>query len=67
MIDRIFTNEAWIYSFPNVEAVAEVCGVSDHSLLIVSINEEVKRGAKPFKFFDFWMRNCNFKNIFSTV
>ena len=52
-IDQVLVNEAWMTGIPNVEVVALVGGVSDHSPILVSINNEAKRGNKPFKFFYF--------------
>lgn len=38
-------------------------GISDHTPLILSFTIGRDRINKPFKFFNFWMRNKNFKEV----
>ncbi|KAM7528458.1 hypothetical protein LguiB_031868 [Lonicera macranthoides] len=62
-IDKVFCNESWLQEFPNVEAAIMVGGVLDHAPIIVTIAYSNRKGNKPFRFFDFWMRNMNFADI----
>lgn len=59
-IDRVFCNECWLQEFQNVEAAVMVGGVSDHAPIFVTIVYSSRQGGKPFRFFDFWMRNKGF-------
>lgn len=51
--------------FPNVEAEAKAGGVSDHSPLVISIAENRRKGNRPFKFFNYWMKDHSFGSITS--
>lgn len=60
-LDRALINPSWLDEFPNAEAVLLAPGVSDHCSLIVTIMPEL-RCKKPFKFFNFWMKQSSFKD-----
>lgn len=55
-------NPGWFDVFPNSEGVFLAPGVSDHCSLVVSITTD-RRRKKPFKIFNFWMKNPNFKEV----
>ena len=61
-IDRGLVNEKWVDLYPTIQIQVLQPGVSDHCPL--KFNWERKEKLKrPFKFFDFWMNDKEFKNI----
>lgn len=61
-LDRAMINSHWQDCFPNTESVFGAPGISDHSTILVTIRLS-SSGKKPFKFFDFWMSNPQFKTL----
>lgn len=50
----------WLDKFPESEAIFLAPGVSDHCAILVTVLPEV-RVRRPFKFFNFWLKNSKFK------
>ncbi|KAL9669357.1 hypothetical protein QQ045_006902 [Rhodiola kirilowii] len=65
-LDRIMGNLDWKNSFHDVSAVFYRTGVSDHSLLMLSLGSKqmVKR---PFKYCNFWEHFDNYRNTVETA
>ncbi|KAA8529219.1 hypothetical protein F0562_033982 [Nyssa sinensis] len=63
MLDRLLVNEAWLDLFQNVEAKFLASAVFDHYPIIISFWPDTRKKPKPFKFFHFWMKHDNFKDI----
>ncbi|XP_058211589.1 uncharacterized protein LOC131323761 [Rhododendron vialii] len=61
-IDRVVVNGCWLDLFPESEAIAHVPGISDHCSFLVTIFEKA-RCRKPFRFYNFWMKNHQFKAL----
>ncbi|KAH7840791.1 hypothetical protein Vadar_021656 [Vaccinium darrowii] len=59
-IDRVLVNSVWLDKFPDSEAVFLAPSVSDHCAILVTVLPEVYV-RRPFKFFNFWLKNSNFK------
>ncbi|KAH7864873.1 hypothetical protein Vadar_019674 [Vaccinium darrowii] len=62
-LDRAMINSHWQDYFSNTKSVFGAPGISDHSTILVTIRLS-SGGEKPFKFFDFWMSNPQFKTLF---
>lgn len=61
-IDRVLVNNSWLDVFPDTEALGHAPGISDHcSLLVTVLKEEACR--RPFRFFNFWMKHHQFKEL----
>ncbi|XP_062094243.1 uncharacterized protein LOC133800304 [Humulus lupulus] len=60
-IDRVFINEAWIDTFPNVNAIASWEVVSDHYAIILKHISVLKNGLRSFRFFNMWTSHLQFK------
>ncbi|XP_062118979.1 uncharacterized protein LOC133832684 [Humulus lupulus] len=60
-LDRVFFNEDWLDSFPNVNAIANWEVVSDHCAIILKHIPVQKEGLRPFRFYNMWTGHPNFK------
>ncbi|XP_062118559.1 uncharacterized protein LOC133832201 [Humulus lupulus] len=60
-LDRVFINEDWIDTFPNVNAIASWEVVSDHCAIILKHISVLKNGLRPFRFFNMWTSHPLFK------
>ena len=63
IIDRVLQKDMWEQDLPDSEAVTLTAGLSDHHPSVGTINLQNRQGPRPFKFFDFWMKNENFQAI----
>ncbi|XP_022848848.1 uncharacterized protein LOC111371175 [Olea europaea var. sylvestris] len=63
-IDRAMINDIWVQNGPHIGANFLPSGyLSDHSLCIVSVDDCVGSGKKPFKFFNIWTMHEDFLDI----
>ena len=62
-IDRYLINDGWSVKYPNFEVETLPPSLSDHCPIVVTVNWSQRRGHKPFKFFDYWMRNDKVRQI----
>lgn len=62
-LDRVISNTVWMDLFPYSEAVFLPAGISDHCLISVAMVQSNGR-RKPFNFFNFWLKNPEFGQIF---
>ncbi|XP_062118450.1 uncharacterized protein LOC133832078 [Humulus lupulus] len=60
-LDRVFFNEDWLDSFPNVSAIANWEVVSDHCAIVLKHISVQKNGLRPFRFFNMWTSHPKFK------
>ncbi|XP_039165306.1 uncharacterized protein LOC120291688 [Eucalyptus grandis] len=65
-IDGVLVNAKWSLDLSYSEASFLPPGISDHSPMVVKILNPTHT-RKPFKFFDFWMKHPEFKEIVSQV
>jgi exonuclease III len=61
-IDWVFTNTAWINSFPNTSAKALNMQPSDHCPCVVSISTNIPK-ANIFRLENYWLQHPQFLNI----
>ncbi|KAL3734506.1 hypothetical protein ACJRO7_023803, partial [Eucalyptus globulus] len=61
-IDRVLVNPCWSQVFSFSEASFLALGISDHSPMVVKVENPILR-KRPFKFFDFWMQHPDFDSI----
>lgn len=66
-LDRALSNESWMETFPQLTAVFDVPGGSDHSQCIVSLTEVEYRRKTPFKFFTFFTTHPNYQRLLIEV
>ncbi|XP_062080411.1 uncharacterized protein LOC133785171 [Humulus lupulus] len=62
-LDRVFTNEKWLYLFPNIEGICKWDSISDHSYCVIKNQVIGNIGIKLFRFFDCWMFHSMFKDV----
>ncbi|XP_062093673.1 uncharacterized protein LOC133799690 [Humulus lupulus] len=62
-LDRVFTNDSWIDSFPLVVTYAQWDVVSDHCYLLIKQGDFCSLGVKPFRFFNMWAVHDNFREV----
>lgn len=63
-LDRAMVNNAWMCSgFQGLASFLPPGSLSDHSPCIVSIFQQQHSSRKPFKFFNFWVKNDDFLSI----
>ena len=60
-LDRVFFNEDWLDSFPNVSAIANWEVVSDHCAIVLKHIPVQKEGMCPFRFYNMWTSHPKFK------
>ncbi|KAH7861825.1 hypothetical protein Vadar_031371 [Vaccinium darrowii] len=61
-LDRVLINAGWLDGFPESEAVFLAPGISDHCSCVVTIFPDTPKRS-PFKFFHFWMKHGQFKEL----
>ncbi|XP_074301301.1 uncharacterized protein LOC141632678 [Silene latifolia] len=61
-LDRALVNQQWISSFPTSNALFMESGLSDHSLVVVQVQEDIKT-QKRFSFLNSWIRHPNYDTI----
>ena len=59
-LDRVLVNEKWQECFPNAIAYFQDPDFSDHSCSTVSIQPDLQRKKRPFKFFNYLLQNPTF-------
>ncbi|XP_062076005.1 uncharacterized protein LOC133780148 [Humulus lupulus] len=60
-LDRVFTNDYWLDSFPKTEACFKWDCVSDHSYCVIKSQELNKVGFIPFKYCNHWLHYRGYK------
>ncbi|KAM6563067.1 hypothetical protein CsatB_023065 [Cannabis sativa] len=60
-LDRVFTNNTWLISFPKIEACFKWECISDHSFCVIKSNDVETVGFKPFRFYNHWLYYHGFK------
>ncbi|KAF4392186.1 hypothetical protein G4B88_026175 [Cannabis sativa] len=60
-LDRVFTNECWLDSFPNTSASFQWGAISDHSYCLVKHLKIGNRGIRPFRFCNHWTLKDGYK------
>ncbi|GAV81031.1 Exo_endo_phos domain-containing protein [Cephalotus follicularis] len=66
-LDRVLGNWEWHNHFNHSLAHFHNPGVSDHSLVSVSLSDFRSNGNKPFKFLNFWVKDDRFLDIVRRV
>ncbi|XP_062114704.1 uncharacterized protein LOC133825827 [Humulus lupulus] len=61
-LDRVFVNEDWLDTFPNVNAIASWEVISDHCAIILKHIAVQRSGVYPFRFFNMWTQHPLFKS-----
>jgi hypothetical protein len=59
-LDRVLVNHSWLDLFSQCVVQFMAPGISDHSLVLISLGEKQDYGPKPFKFFNIWSEHQNF-------
>ena len=59
-LDRVLANHNWLDLFPQCIVQFLSPGISDHSLILITIGEKQNYGPKPFKFFNHWTEHKDF-------
>ncbi|XP_077252330.1 uncharacterized protein LOC143891672 [Tasmannia lanceolata] len=54
-LDRALVNDLWLQDFPLSFAAYRPPGISDHSAITVSLENQTSLGPKPFKFMSMWL------------
>ncbi|XP_062093710.1 uncharacterized protein LOC133799723 [Humulus lupulus] len=62
-LDRVFTNDSWIDSFPLAVTYAQWDVVSDHCYLLIKQGDFRSLGVKPFRFFNMWAVHDKFREV----
>ncbi|XP_050220840.1 uncharacterized protein LOC126671160 [Mercurialis annua] len=62
-LDWVFVNESWMNSWEESFYVVHNPGISDHSPLVVSLNNGTYIRRSPFRFFNSWCEHPNFSAI----
>ncbi|KAF5193156.1 Dnase i-like superfamily protein [Thalictrum thalictroides] len=62
-LDRCLINNTWCITFPDVEGMFLEHGVSDHSPIILKWPHKGGDGHAPFRFFNHWLENKEFKAL----
>jgi hypothetical protein len=65
-LDRVFCNQAWVFSFANCGLHALSSSHSDHYPLLLT-NQDAPRRPAPFKFENFWTRLPRFQEVVASV
>ncbi|XP_062093758.1 uncharacterized protein LOC133799775 [Humulus lupulus] len=60
-LDRVFTNDYWLDTFPKSEACFKWDYVSDHSYCVIKSQELNKVGFKPFRYCNHWLLHRSYK------
>ncbi|XP_074305687.1 uncharacterized protein LOC141640907 [Silene latifolia] len=61
-LDRALVNQQWISSFPTSNALFMESGLSDHSPVVVQVQEDIKT-QKWFSFLNSWIQHTNYDTI----
>ncbi|XP_062113952.1 uncharacterized protein LOC133824956 [Humulus lupulus] len=60
-LDRMFSNEDWLDSFPNVTAVSHWEVVSDHCVILLKQVAVKNVGVQPSRFYNMWASHPQFR------
>ncbi|CAI9094645.1 OLC1v1030420C1 [Oldenlandia corymbosa var. corymbosa] len=62
-LDRALVNGEWVDTFPDSLVSVQMEGISDHTPLVVQIENKIQKKATPFKFFNMWSLKDQFRVI----
>ncbi|OVA11803.1 hypothetical protein BVC80_637g5 [Macleaya cordata] len=62
-LDRVLTNSSWVQAFPPISIHHQACICSDHSLLVVSLHHQIRRGPSPFRFQRMWVTHATYDSL----
>lgn len=60
-LDRYLCTNEWLLNFPEMRVKGLQRGTSDHNPILLLLENTVNWGPKPFRCFDVWFSNPNFK------
>ncbi|XP_062103752.1 uncharacterized protein LOC133814859 [Humulus lupulus] len=60
-LHRVFSNEAWLDSFPLALAFSQWEVVSDHSILLIKHVKVRRMGVKLFRYYNMWSSHAQFR------
>ncbi|XP_077237235.1 uncharacterized protein LOC143878904 [Tasmannia lanceolata] len=63
-LDRALVNDGWISAFPASFVKFKSQNISNHTPLVIFLQEELPNGPKPFRFFNVWLEDLS---IYETV
>uniref|UniRef100_A0A803Q0W0 DUF4283 domain-containing protein n=1 Tax=Cannabis sativa TaxID=3483 RepID=A0A803Q0W0_CANSA len=55
-LDRAVVSGDWITAFPSADVFIAPVTVSDHAFILLDSNGRRRKGVKPFRFFEVWVR-----------
>lgn len=61
-LDRVLVNQSWLSTFLDSSVVFDPPGESDHSPILISLEESTPRGKKSFKYFSFISSHTEFSS-----
>ncbi|XP_020265045.1 uncharacterized protein LOC109840710 [Asparagus officinalis] len=59
-LDRCLVNEDWIHSYTSSQVEYLIPNCSDHSPALITIEDDIPEGKRPFKFFNMWVKHPDF-------
>ncbi|XP_056848360.1 uncharacterized protein LOC130498784 [Raphanus sativus] len=59
-LDRTLVNDEWLACYPSSVAFVGNPDFSDHAVITVTLDPEIKRTKKPFRFYNFLLQNPEF-------
>lgn len=62
-LDRCLCTNEWLINFPELRLEGLQSGPSDHNPILLALESSVNWGPKPFRCFDVWFSNPNFKEF----
>ncbi|KAK1283060.1 hypothetical protein QJS10_CPB21g01579 [Acorus calamus] len=65
-LDRVLINNQWLLSFADSFVQFQAAGLSDHSVLQVTVKPPIPRGPRPFKYFQMWEERPDFIELIHT-
>ncbi|GAA0185196.1 hypothetical protein LIER_32484 [Lithospermum erythrorhizon] len=66
-MDFVFCNESWLRVFDKSAAHLLAPGVSDHSQIVIQLDQEIVSGPKPFKYKVFWQDHPDYLDVFKSA
>ncbi|XP_059627135.1 uncharacterized protein LOC132269932 [Cornus florida] len=66
-LDRVLINDSWTHSFPLSYCNFLPLGISDHSLMIISLGNPAPPRKVPFRFFNCWSNNDSFLPLIQSI
>ncbi|XP_020252332.1 uncharacterized protein LOC109829702 [Asparagus officinalis] len=66
-LDRVLVNDDWIHNYTSSQVEFLLLNCSDHSLALLSIDDEEFEGKRPFRFFNMWTNHSDFIPIVKVI